>query len=81
MIVKLKGFSARRMNYIIAVMIYCFVPVHFYVCGEASGVLLAFGVLLFVLTFVLGFFDEGRGRVLPVILSLFGASINMLVAH
>ena len=50
------GFSAKRVGYAIAITSFAFVPAHFYVACEVSGLISVSGIILFLATTVLSFF-------------------------
>ena len=48
-----RGFSAKRFGYALGAMSFSFVPVHFYVPCQVSGLVAGFGIILFFSTAVL----------------------------
>lgn len=79
----LRGFSAKRVGYIAAVMGFAFVPAHLYVSCEVSEMFVMFSTMLFLLTTGLSLVVH-RGtpnRFRPLTIALVATVANMLTAH
>jgi hypothetical protein len=79
----LGGFSAKRVSYALAAMGFAFLPVHFYVSCEVSGLLAGFSIILFLITGVVSLIiprgTEHRFR--PLVWAFVAVLANSLCSH
>ena len=79
----LGGFSAKRVGYILAITSFAFVPGHFFVSCEMSGLLAVFGIISFLATTVLSFISP-RGtphRFRPLAFAFIAFIAHSLCSH
>lgn len=79
-IVTIKGFSPRRMAYIVAVMIFGLLPIHGYVPCEVSGQVAMTSFVLMIVVGALCVADPEK-KFLSLAISLVGAVTNLLFTH
>ena len=79
-IMTIKGFSPRRMAYIVTVMIFGLLPIHGYVPCEQSGQIGMSSFILMILVGTLCMADPER-KFLPLAISLVGVVANLLCTH
>ncbi len=78
-----RGFSAKRVGYVLAAMSFAFVPAHFYISCEMSGLIGGFSIVLFLSTAMLSFFVP-RGtphRFRPLAFAFIAVIAHMLCTH
>jgi hypothetical protein len=77
------GFSAHRVAYLLAILNFGFVPVHFYVSCETSSVTAGIGWLLLIGSLVLSFVTRRDipHRFRPVVFALIAVIAHTLCTH
>jgi hypothetical protein len=74
-------FSPRRVAYIIAVMICCFVPLHGQLPCEGSGILTAASGILMLIVGVLCLISPDEAKYRPFMIALIGFVLNTTFTH
>jgi len=77
------GFSAKRVGYALVITNFAFVPAHFYVPCEVSGLICGFSIILFLASTVLSFIIP-RGtphRFRPLALGFLAVVAHSLCTH
>lgn len=75
------GFSPRRVAYIIAAMICCFVPLHGQLPCEGSGILTAASGILMIIVGVLCLNSPDEAKYRPLFIALVGFVLNTTFTH
>ena len=75
------GFSPRRVAYIIAVMICCFVPLHGQLPCEGRGILTAASGILIIIVGVLCLISPDEAKYRPFFIALVGFVLNTAFTH
>ena len=74
-------FSPRRVAYIIAVMICCFVPLHGQLPCEGSGILTEASGVLVIIVGVLCLISPDEAKYRPFFIALIGFVLNTTFTH
>jgi hypothetical protein len=79
----LGGFSAKRVGYVLVALSFGFVPVHFYVSCEMSGLVAGFGIILFLTTAALSLFvpKGSPNRFRPLAFAFIAVVMHSLCTH
>lgn len=75
------AFSTYRMSWLMAFLVVCLVPVHFFVPCDASGVLVNAGGVLLITTLALCIPGKGGGRFVPLCVAILGFLGHVCCAH